>query len=197
MAEPQSPHLTTHSSGEPVAIQRVTPNEPVAITVTSPGVDPEGRLGDVYSGYHDNISPALSWTMKPEADAYALIVQDPDAPRPDPVLHWMIWNIPGTADGLPQQVASGPSPANVPGAVQGANYKGEHAYAGPRPPQGHGVHRYHFQLFALDSRLPDDPDTPLGEILNMLKGHTLAVGELIAAYERPDIDAPGRTGGYR
>jgi phosphatidylethanolamine-binding protein (PEBP) family uncharacterized protein len=55
------------------------------------------------------------------------------------------------------------------------------------------VHRYHFQLFALDSRLPEDPETPLNELLNMLKAHTLAAGELVATYEqREQPEAPER-----
>ena len=60
---------------------------------------------------------------------------------------------------------------------------------GPRPPEGHGVHRYHFQLFGLFERLPDDPDTPPGELLNMLKSQTLVAGEMIATYERPEHPA--------
>lgn len=47
------------------------------------------------------------------------------------------------------------------------------------------VHRYHFQLFALDQRLELDPDTPLEELINVLKGHTLAKGEMVATYEAP------------
>ncbi len=186
MAEPNSPHLTTHSSGERITIQKVRPNEARSLVLRSPGVQADGRLADLHSAYHDNLSPALSWTELLEAEAYALVVEDPDAPTPDPFLHWVIWNIPGTAKGLPQGVGRD-LPEELKGAVQGRNSAGRPGYMGPRPPAGHGVHRYHFQLFALDSRLPNDPDTPFGELLNMLKAHTLATAELVATYERPDL----------
>lgn len=184
MAEPQSPHLTTHSSGGLITIQRVRPNETGQIELACAGLQPDGSLADLHSAYHDGVSPALSWTGRPEADAFALIVEDPDAPMPEPFLHWLIWNIPGTATGLPQGLSNDLHPAELPGAVQGRNGAGKTGYMGPRPPAGHGVHRYHFQLFALDQHLPSDPHLQLGELVNMLKGHTLAHGELIATYEQ-------------
>jgi phosphatidylethanolamine-binding protein (PEBP) family uncharacterized protein len=58
-----------------------------------------------------------------------------------------------------------------------------HGYFGPRPPAGHGVHRYHFQLFALDKRLPMEPSTPLKELLNALKRDSIAAAELVGTYE--------------
>jgi Raf kinase inhibitor-like YbhB/YbcL family protein len=189
MAEPDSPHLTTHSSGEPLVIQRIHPNEAGALVLRSPGVEPDGRLADLHSAYHDNVSPALSWTARLEADAYALIVEDPDAPTPTPFLHWLIWNIPGAATGLPQGIGREP-PKGLEGVVQGRNGAGKPGYMGPRPPPGHGVHRYHFELFALDQHLPDDPDTPFGELVNMLRAHTLATGQLVATYERREGPQP-------
>ena len=47
------------------------------------------------------------------------------------------------------------------------------------------MHRYHFQLFAMDKRLPMPPDTPLPELLNALKADTIASAELVATYEAP------------
>ena len=168
----------------------------VAGKIVSPGLIEGGWLADLHSAYHENVSPALSWTARLEAEAFALIVEDPDAPMPEPFLHWAIWNIPGTATGLPQGVSGERHPPEVHGAVQGRNGSGGVGWFGPRPPEGHGVHRYHFQLFALDARLPDDPDTAPGELLNMLKGHTLVAGELVGLYERRDgPEAPPRNRG--
>jgi Raf kinase inhibitor-like YbhB/YbcL family protein len=195
MAQPQSPHLTTHSSGERLTLQKVTPNEHAGMGLTSPGVEDDGRLADLHSAWHDNVSPALSWTMRPEAEAYALIVEDPDAPTPQPFLHWMIWNIPGAATGLPRGVSSQPHPTVAKGAVQGRNGAGKTGYYGPRPPEGHGVHRYHFQLFALDKRLPDDPNLSREELTDMLKAHTLVDAELVATYEQPEPPPRGRDAG--
>lgn len=185
MAEAESPHLTTHSSGETLAIQRVKPNETGALVVTSPDFPADGMIPDAQSAYGDNISPELSWTRVLEAETFCLVVQDPDAPQAEPFLHWVIWNIPGTATGLPRDLG-GKLPPELSGAVQGRNEMGKIGYFGPRPPQGHGVHRYHFQVFALDGRLPDDAGASFNELMNMLKAHTLRHGELVGTYERRD-----------
>ena len=47
------------------------------------------------------------------------------------------------------------------------------------------MHRYYFQVFALDQQLEVGPDTPLHELLNIFKGHTIAQGEMMATYEAP------------
>jgi Raf kinase inhibitor-like YbhB/YbcL family protein len=190
MAQSESPHLTTHSSGEPLAIQRVEPNERGGLIVTFPDLPPDGRIPMENSAYGDNISPAVGWTRVLEAETYALILQDPDAPQEEPFLHWMIWNIPGDAEGLPAG-AGGKLPPDLAQGVQGKNAAGGYGYFGPKPPEGHGAHRYHFQVFALDDTLPADPDTSFNELMNMLKAHTLRHGEVIGTFERRERpDAP-------
>ncbi len=47
------------------------------------------------------------------------------------------------------------------------------------------MHRYYFQVFALDDTIPMSPDSELKELLNALKGHTIAKGEMMATYEAP------------
>jgi hypothetical protein len=68
------------------------------------------------------------------------------------------------------------------------------------PPPGHGPHRYYFQLFGLDRQLDLAPETPLEEFVNVLKGCTLAKGELVGRYVTPDpiadAPSPARTGAY-
>ncbi len=116
-----------------------------------------------------------------------LVVEDPDAPTDEPFIHWMVWNIPGTACSLPQDLPRDARMQDPEGAVQGRNSMGQHGYFGPRPPVGHGVHHYHFQLFALDKTLPMPPETPLKELLNALKRDTIAQADLIGTYEAPDL----------
>ena len=174
----------THS-GETLTIFKVEPREDRGIIVTSPSEGPDGKLEDRHSAYHDNLSPPLNWTEVEGAEAYALVVEDPDAPRAHPFVHWMIWNIPGQARGLPEGLANAPRLTTPHGAVQGENDNGSPGWFGPRPPVGHGVHRYYFQLFALDQVLDMGPETRLADLLNALKGHTLAQGELMATYQAP------------
>lgn len=182
-------------SGKAVTILKVRPAEGVGVVVTSDAVDLEGRLDLVFTAAGDDLSPPLAWTAVAEAESYALIVEDPDAPREDPVVHWMMWDIPAAVTALPQGIpvgARGDSLAGaVAGAVQGRNSKDVFGYSGPNPPAGHGVHRYHFQVFALGKRLGMGVDTTLVELTGALKGATLACGELIATHETPDTIAQG------
>jgi Raf kinase inhibitor-like YbhB/YbcL family protein len=174
-----------HSSGEDVVFHKVTPRDQGRMELVSSAIDDSGRILDRFTAYHDNISPPLSWTQVLDAEAYALIVEDPDAPTERPYVHWMIWNIPGAASSLPPGLPSRPRLDHPKGAIQGRNSKGGVGYFGPWPPAGHGPHRYHFQLFALDKLLPMDSHTPLPELLNALKGNTIAKSELVGTYEAP------------
>ena len=113
-----------------------------------------------------------------------------------------VWNIPGSLHALPPgiETAARPSSPDVPGlgeVVQGRNARGRYGWLGMAPPEGHGPHHYHFQLFALDRRLEFDPDTPLEELIHVLKAGTLAKGQLIGIFETPG--PPGEdaaTGSY-
>lgn len=172
-------------SGESITIMRVDAREAAGIVLTTTAQEPDGRLADRHSAYHDNISPPLRWTAVPDAQAYALIVEDPDAPRELPFLHWLAWNIPGDATSLPEGIANNADPVSPQGMVQGKNDMGGYGWFGPRPPSGHGVHRYYFQLFALDAPLEMGPDSTLEEIVNALKAHTIAEGQMAATYEAP------------
>ena len=175
-----------HSSGEDISIHKVHPREFGRMELTSPALDGAGRIRDPYTAWHDNISPPLDWTLQLDAESFALIVEDPDAPTEAPVVHWMIWDIPGVCHTLPPGLPTRPRLDHPLGAVQGRNVKGGFGYYGPRPPPGHGLHRYHFQLFALDKPLHFEPDTPLEELLNALKRETIAAAELVATYEAPE-----------
>jgi hypothetical protein len=89
-------HAPEHS-GEAITIMKVDPLLKTGVVVETTAQRPDGRLEDRYSSYHDNISPPLTWTAVPDARAWAVVVEDPDAPQEQPFVHWMIWNIPGDA----------------------------------------------------------------------------------------------------
>lgn len=177
---------TPDHSGEAIVIQKVRPFGEDDIVLTTTAADTDGRLDDRCSAYHENRSPPLVWTPVPNAAAYAIIVQDPDAPRAHPFVHWLIWNIPGEATSLPEGLPNETSLGLVGGATQGVNGSGTVGWFGPRPPPGHGLHRYHFQIFALAQRLTFGPNAPLETLVSALKGDTLAEGLLVATYEAPD-----------
>lgn len=182
-------HDTPAHSGKAIAILRVDAYTHGGIVVTSSAVDGEGRLDPLHSAAGDDTSPPLQWSGVLEAQSYALIVQDPDAPRDEPVIHWVMWDIPGAAAALPANLGSGVHPEGVRDAVQGLNSHGKPGWMGMAPPQGAGVHHYHFQLFAVNKRLGLRPDTSLEHLVEALKGTTIAKGELVGLFEIPDLAA--------
>jgi Raf kinase inhibitor-like YbhB/YbcL family protein len=133
----------------------------------------------------ENLSPPLTWAGLPEGTReLALIVDDPDAPRAEPWVHWVLYKIPPDTRTLAEGVP--PSPMlNIPmGAMQGKNSWGTDGYRGPAPPPGHGVHHYHFRLYALDVPLHAAQGLDKPGLRNAMQGHILAEAEVVGTYER-------------
>jgi Raf kinase inhibitor-like YbhB/YbcL family protein len=175
---------TPSSSGEPVAIQRITAyGEGARLQLSSPAFPANAAIPAHYSEYGEGVSPPLQWNAVPGAKAWALILQDPDAPRAEPFLHWTIWDIPGDATSLPEGLPKTARPDLPRGAVQGRNDGGGLGYFGPRPPANDRPHRYYFQLFALGKPLGFAPDVSLNELVEALKGDVIAKAELVGLYQ--------------
>lgn len=139
-----------------------------------------------YAPEGDNVSPPLAWTGAPAGTKeLALIVDDPDAPRAEPWVHWVLYRIPAAAEGLPGGASRGTGHLTEPwGALEGKNDFGELGWGGPLPPKGHGTHHYHFQLYALDAPLALGEGVTKADLLNALEGHVLAQAELVGTYSR-------------
>jgi Raf kinase inhibitor-like YbhB/YbcL family protein len=175
---------TGSGSGDLVAIQRITPyGQGVRTELTSPVFTPNGTIPLRHADYGDGWSPPLQWTAVPGVMAWALILQDPDAPRAEPFLHWAIWDIPGDVTSLPENLPKTPRLDRPAGAIQGKNDRGAWGYFGPRPPADDHPHHYHFQLFALGKRLGLEPDTRIEQLIDALKGDVMAETDLIGLYQ--------------
>jgi Raf kinase inhibitor-like YbhB/YbcL family protein len=138
-----------------------------------------------YSAYGENLSPELNWSRGPEGTkSYAVIVEDPDAPKPMPVVHWLLFNIPADVTHLREGVPGAPALTFPKDARQGTNTRGATGYFGPRPPDS-DPHHYHFQVFALDTKLDLKPGPARKELLDAMKGHVLAQGEIVGVFQKP------------
>ena len=138
-----------------------------------------------YTGEGDNVSPPLAWDGVPDgARQLALICDDPDAPRPEPWVHWVLYGLDPTTRALP---AGLPAAGDLAGPVtgrQGVNSWDEIGWGGPMPPKGHGTHHYRFRLYALDAPVRLERGATKEQLLAAMKGHVLATGELVGTYAR-------------
>lgn len=138
-----------------------------------------------HTGEGKDRSPPLSWYNVPAGTKeLALIMDDPDAPSKEPWVHWVIYKMPTTAKGLAEGLPTTETLAAPAGAMQGKNSWPTLGYRGPMPPVGHGVHHYHFKLYALDAALEVKPGFDKPSLLSAMKGHVLAQAELVGTYER-------------
>jgi Raf kinase inhibitor-like YbhB/YbcL family protein len=139
-----------------------------------------------YTCEGEDCSPDLTWDGLPDGTrSLVLIVDDPDAPDPAaPRMvwdHWLLYNLPPDAGGLPVGVA----PADLPpGTLEGLNSWGKTGYGGPCPPVGR--HRYFHSIYALDCLLPDLGTPEKNRLLVAMEGHILGHVELVGTYQKGD-----------
>ena len=126
-------------------------------------------------------SPALQWGEPPAGTrAFALIVDDPDAPGGTWV-HWILTDLPGTARSLAEDQ---PRTADLPGgARQGKNSWGRLGWNGPSPPPGR-PHRYLFRLLALSAPLGLPAGATRAQVEGALGGKVLAEATWMGTYGR-------------
>ncbi len=138
-----------------------------------------------HTGDGEDLSPPLEWQGIPSAaTSLALVVDDPDAPASEPWVHWVIYKIPATSDGLPEGIPPIARPPFPAGLLQGRNSWKTAGYRGPAPPKGHGVHRYFFKLHALDQDLHIPEGLDKAGLLKAIDPHVIAVTELMGTYQR-------------
>jgi Raf kinase inhibitor-like YbhB/YbcL family protein len=152
----------------------------MSLGLTSPAFQPGSPLPVAYSCRGRDVSPALNWGESPAGTkSLALIMDDPDAPMGTWV-HWVIYNIPASARGLPEAVPAGPQLKD--GSLQGKNSGGQNGYNGPCPPSG--THRYFFKLYALDTALTLSSGASKDQLLKAMQGHILAQAELMGTFSK-------------
>jgi Raf kinase inhibitor-like YbhB/YbcL family protein len=152
--------------------------------LTSTAFGENQSIPKLYTCEGKDVSPPLAWSGVPaNAKSLALIVDDPDAPDPAAPrmtwVHWVLYDIPASAQGLAEGVATGALPK---GTREGVNDWQRTGYGGPCPPVGR--HRYFHKLYALDTELPDLKKPTKGALEQAMKGHIIAQTQLIATYEK-------------
>lgn len=162
--------------------------------LASPAFANGGRLPERFTADGEGVSPPLFWTGVPEGtECLALIVEDPDAPAPQPLVHAVIWGL--SVDG---DLKEGDIRADGAGDATGKDV-GRNSYLGegwlpPDPPTGHGPHNYAFQLFALSGGCEIGDNPGRSALVKAMAGHVLAAGLLTGVYSRGEEAPTGLIG---
>jgi Raf kinase inhibitor-like YbhB/YbcL family protein len=168
----------------PVMASSIAPAKGGAkLSVISESFQNNGTIPDTFTQNGANQSPALSWSAGPTGtQSYVVLAEDSGVERPLPIDHWVLYDIPAGIVNLPQGLAKEPKLANPAGAMNGVNIAKAAGYIGPKPPAAQ-THPYHFEVFALDTKLGLDPaKTDRTAVANAMKGHVLAEGEIVGLY---------------
>jgi hypothetical protein len=156
----------------------------MSMTITSSAFAHNGSIPKQYTCEGKDLSPPLAWSGVPaQAKSLVLIVDDPDAPDPAAPqmtwVHWVLYNLPPTATGLPEAVGATHLPQ---GTREGSNDWQRTGYGGPCPPIGR--HRYFHKLYALDRVLPDLYKPRKQELEKAMKGHIVGQAQLVGTYQK-------------
>jgi hypothetical protein len=150
------------------------------LEIVSPAFPEGGAIPRPYTCDGRNVSPPLSWKGVPAGvKSLALVCDDPDAPAGIWV-HWVIFNLPAGATGLPESVPPRKDVAG--GGFQGTNDFRKIGYGGPCPPSG--THRYRFTLYALDAEVPIAAGATKADLVAAMKGLVRAEATLTGKYSR-------------
>jgi len=161
------------------------------ILVSSPTVRAGASIPREHTADGGNTSPGVTWRgLPPSTRQIVVAFQDDDEPVPPPMrppfLHWVVYNIPPQAKGLPAGIPFAETltaPPDLLGAAQAYTAFSYPGYRGPQPPPGQ-LHHYRLTLFALDRDLELAPALPANVVLEALAGHVIGRGELAVTYRR-------------
>jgi Raf kinase inhibitor-like YbhB/YbcL family protein len=150
-------------------------------SLQSTAFDESGRMPTSFTADGRDSSPPFRWGTAPSGTrSFAFSCEDPDAPS-GVFVHWVMWNIPETATGLPEGVSNLGSLPD--GTRQGTNGFKKTGYGGPSPPAGQ-THRYVFTVYALDTVLELPSSATNVDLQRAMSGHVLAESKLVAKYGR-------------
>ncbi len=182
------------ASGQTTKALKATPNilparSAAHFKLTAPDLQSKGRISltHVFNGMGCNglnISPALEWGNAPAGTkSFAVTMYDPDAPTGSGWWHWVMYNIPSSATGLPPGAGNG---RNAPrGSAQGNTDFGTKGYGGPCPPVGDKPHHYHITVFALKTDRLDVPGNATSAYIGFnLNANKLATARVTGLYGR-------------
>ena len=168
---------------------------PAAMVLTISGWVDGTQIPAKFTQAGEQVSPELKWTNVPAGTvSFVVNMLDPDVAiqrGTETQPHWIVWNIPGSATGLPEGVPSG---GELPGGTRQISASGPQ-YRGPGAPATGPMHHYTFEVYALDTKL--DVTAAINEqpvpkaletranVLKAMQGHVLGKAVYVGLFRRP------------
>lgn len=146
----------------------------------------DGQLIPTRSTFHgESMSPHLRWSGAPPGTReFALLCEDPDAPTPKPVVHWLVHELDASATELPSGLEKHGLIEWPIHAKQGINSFLFAGYTGPYLGFFEKSHRYVFRLFALSKTLNLPDLAGRSEFMKAIEGNVLAEARLVGLYHK-------------
>ena len=171
----------------------MAPPAAMALQLTSPAFADGGRLPDRFTADGTGVSPPLTWTGAPAGATLALVVEDPDAPASQPLVHAIVWGLTGESGRLAEGALSDNDEED--GLAVGRNSFFRTGWLPPDPPTGHGEHRYAFQLFAVAADAAGPGEKPGRQaLIEAMAGRVAAADVLVGTYSRGEERPVGPVG---
>jgi Raf kinase inhibitor-like YbhB/YbcL family protein len=176
--------LAQAPAGQPAA-----PPRP-AMTLTTPAFADGAPIPVKYTQAGEQVSPVLAWgNVPPGTQSFVLHMRDPDVARnktTEDQVHWLVWNIPGTATGLPEGVPKG---EQLPDGSRQISASGP-VYRGPGAPASGPQHHYTFEVYALDVKLDTvtagaDAWETRKKVWAAMDGHIVGKAVYVGLFRRP------------
>ena len=141
------------------------------------------------SGCHGaNESPALAWTGVPTGTrSFAVTMYDPYKPPVSGWFHWIVYDLPASATGLPRNAGAAGGAGLPSGTKQGVpdGDAPEPHYYGPCPPVGDPAHRYVITVYALKvDHLNLPPSATAADLDYAANSQMISKASLVRLYQR-------------
>ena len=195
-----------------VDVYRLTQQFDLSIPMSSTKFNETRRIPRTSSCERDDISPPIAWGDVPDGTVSLAVLVDSNQLLREEIpdllwVHWVLWNIPSDAVGLPEAVPKESSvPSIGPRTGQGTNDDKNIGWSGPcKPALGIGwtqydplknkqkkggaglISKYYFRLYALDIEVDLPGEATKIDFLRAIDGHILAGGELVGEFVAQNV----------
>src|SRR4029079_17976025 len=168
---------------------------PAPMVLTISGWPDGAQIPVKFTQAGEQVSPKLDWTNVPAGTlSFVVNMLDPDVAiqrGTETQPHWIVWNIPGTATGLPEAMKAG---ADLPDGSHQISASGPQ-YRGPGAAANGPLHHYTFEVYALDTKIDVAPAAgaqPIeaalatrSAVMKAMQGHVIGKAVYVGLFRRP------------